>query len=233
MVSDKFIRCCKCDAIHHVTPFDRAPVYSLAAGDIGETPCDDWRGFMAQHAGHRLEPLTATGESCFKNGSAWEPMGEGYIEVTNGRERLLLRRGRKNITEPREYEMMRGKLVDEGVTLEIQANEIRKELKPRFYWAPGNSLDDEKIELFLRLFSEVVDAIDPRTVKVSEHSHDDASISYGLLDGAALEALMSKCAACFSSEDLDSIHAFVTSHRDSCDVMTLRMRRNVAIVQPS
>jgi hypothetical protein len=44
-------------AIHHVTPFDRAPVYSLLAGEVEVNSADDWREFMLQHAHHKLEPL--------------------------------------------------------------------------------------------------------------------------------------------------------------------------------
>jgi hypothetical protein len=27
MGSEKFIHCCVCDAVHHVSPFDKAPAY--------------------------------------------------------------------------------------------------------------------------------------------------------------------------------------------------------------
>ena len=57
MGSEKFIHCCVCDAIHHVSPFDKAPAYVFVRDEVEAQATDDWRLFMAQHAGHRLEPL--------------------------------------------------------------------------------------------------------------------------------------------------------------------------------
>ncbi len=55
MGSEKFLRCSVCDAIHHVSPFDKAPAYTLVGIELEERATDDWRLFMKQHAGHRLE----------------------------------------------------------------------------------------------------------------------------------------------------------------------------------
>lgn len=38
---------------------------------------DDWRLFMAQHAGHRLETLQANGEKPLSEGSSMDPMSVG------------------------------------------------------------------------------------------------------------------------------------------------------------
>lgn len=51
MDSGRFIRCRNCGAIHHVSPFDRSPVYDLVAGEVEEKQVDDWRAFMDRHAG--------------------------------------------------------------------------------------------------------------------------------------------------------------------------------------
>jgi hypothetical protein len=41
MVSDRFIWCRNCDAVHHVTPFDKAPRYVYVDGEIDELTGDD------------------------------------------------------------------------------------------------------------------------------------------------------------------------------------------------
>ena len=69
MDSEKFIHCCVCDAIHHVSPFDKAPAFVLVGDEVEAQATDDWRLFMTQHAGHRLEPLRASGEKLFPGGS--------------------------------------------------------------------------------------------------------------------------------------------------------------------
>jgi hypothetical protein len=81
MADDKFIWCRNCDAVHHVTSFDKAPLYSYTAGEFEQIPADDWHEFMKEHEGHRLEPLRALGEKYFMNGSS-NPMSLAYVEVT-------------------------------------------------------------------------------------------------------------------------------------------------------
>jgi hypothetical protein len=228
----KFIRCRNCDAIHHVSRFDRAPIYALLSGGIEEIAADDWRQFVQRHANHRLEPMEATGKTYFAGGSAVDPMGVGYIEVTNGHDQVLLRRSRKSIEEPLMYELVKGRIVDAGLSLEVQEHEIKKEMKYHFTWTPARPLDDDRIEFFIGLFKETVKGIDPNTVETSEYSHIDESVSYGLLDPHRIDALMTKCAAYFLPAELAAIRRFIESHRESCDVMTLRMRRRFT-VEPS
>jgi hypothetical protein len=62
MVSDKFIWCRNCDAVHHVTSYNRAPQYVYDDGEVNGIPADEWRALMRQLEGHRLEPLEALGE---------------------------------------------------------------------------------------------------------------------------------------------------------------------------
>jgi hypothetical protein len=46
---------------------------------------------MDRHAGHRLEPLVATGEDYVSGGKRFDPMSVGFFEVSSGAETLLLR----------------------------------------------------------------------------------------------------------------------------------------------
>jgi hypothetical protein len=232
MVSEKFIRCCNCEAVHHVTSFDKSPIYSYVGNQLHEEAADDWRGFMQQHAGHRLEPLTITGERFFPSGSLTDPMSTGYIEVTNGRDRFLLRRTRKSIEEPLTFEVTAGQLSTTGITLEVQEKEIRNEMKHHF-WPGPDRLTDEQIDLFVRILKELVQGIDPRTIRLSEASYTDDNVSYGQLDHAAIESLMTECAKYFLPYQLDSIRRFIEAHRESCDVMTLIMRWQWTIEQPA
>jgi hypothetical protein len=232
MVRAKFIRCRNCDAIHHISPFDKAPVYTVLSDGIEETSTDDWREFMQRHANHKLEPLESTGEQHFTHGSPANPMGVGYIEVTNGYDHFLLRRSRKSITEPLTYELIEGTIVDHGISLEIQENEIKKEMKYHFTWTPAAPLDDNRIDFFIGLLKEWVKGIDPKSIKVSEYSYIDDGIAYGLLDPLLIDTLMAKCATYFLPVELDAIRRFVETHRESSNVMTLLVRRQFTIEQP-
>lgn len=232
MDKEKFILCRTCGVIYHVTPFDKAPVYSVLEGEIQENPANDWRDFVTAHAGHMLEPLKGTGETYFPNGSVADPMAVGYIEVTNGNSRMLLKRTRTSIDEPVRFQRLAGCLTDNGATLEIQENEIKNEMKYHFSWAPL-SFDDQKIARFVRLFKESVKDIDPRSVRISEHSYTDDNISYGLLEDCVAEALLAKCTANFIPAEVEFIRRFVKTHRGSSDVMALVMRRRVTVSQPA
>jgi hypothetical protein len=233
MGNEKFIRCCVCDAIHHVSPFDKAPVYACLGNQLGERATDDWRAFMKRHAGHRLEPLKASSEKFFPYASPLDPMSVAYMELTNGRDRYLVRRARSSIQEPMSYELISGRLVEAGLSIEVQENEIKKEMKNHFSWAPATCPKDDKIDVFVGLIKEVIQTLQPQRIEISEDSYLDDAVSYGILDDATLDLLMDKCAVCFLPDELASLRRFVETHRSGCDVMTLVMRRRLTIEPPT
>ena len=233
MDNNRYIWCRNCGVIHHVTRFDRSPVYAFAAGQVEEIPANDWRDFMDRHAGHKLEPLAATGDPWSPNGAVCDPMSVRYIEVSNGEETLLLRRSRSSIEEPFCYEITEGRLVQTGLRLEIQADAIRKEMKLHFCWAPAEPLADDKIAQFVALFHKVVSELNPYGARASEYSDTDDNVTYCELDAAVLDRLMAKCARYFLPAELDAIRRFIDSHRVSGDVMSLVKRRSVKVEQRS
>lgn len=229
MGSEKFIHCCVCDAIHHVSPFDKAPAFVFVGDEVESRATDDWRLFMTQHAGHWLEPLRTSGEKLFPGGSPLDPMTVGYIEVTNGQDRYVLRRARKSIQEPMSYELIRGRLTEMDLTVEVQENEIKKEMKNHFSWAPATCPNDDKINLFIGLIKELVKTLDPHRIQISETSYTDDSISYGTADSTFLDALTERCAVYFLPEELGSLRRFVETHHNGCDVMALVLRRRMTL----
>lgn len=188
---------------------------------------------MEQHASHRLEPLRGTGEKWFPSGSLWDPMSVAYIEVTNGHEHFVVRGERKTVQEPLRYELLRGRLLRVGATLEAQADEIKKEMKNHFSWAPATCPDDDKIDLFVSLVKEVIQTLDVRTIAISEHSYLDDRVSYGLFDTAAIKSLVQRSAAYFCPVQLEAIRRFVDAHRSGCDVMTIVVRRQLNLERPA
>src|SRR5215510_1399841 len=229
MGREKFIRCCVCDVIHHISTFDKAPTYVFVRDDVEAHATDDWRLFMAQHAGHRLEPLKASGEKLLSDGSPPDPMSVVYFEVTNGQDRYVVCRARKSIQEPMSYELIRGRLADASITVEVQEREIKKEIKNHFSWAPATCPDDEKIDLFVRLVKETAKTLDPQRIQISEYSYTDDSIYYGMFDRSVLDALTERCADYFLPDELASLRRFMDSHRDGSDVMTLVLRRQLTL----
>jgi|SRR5262245_10664089 len=229
MDNGKYIRCRNCEAIHHVTSFDRSPSYRYSAGEIEEIPVDDWREFTARHAGHRLEPLRFTGSCYSSSGFAGDPMSAAYLEVTNGTETFLLHRTRRTIDEPVRYAVVEGRLVEHDRTLEIQDRQIRKEMKLHFSWAPAPPLDDAKVDRFIEIFRALVVTLDPKSMLPSEYSCENADVSYGRLDAQVIHALMAKCSEHFSQSELQSLGRFIETHSDDDGLMAPILRRSVRI----
>lgn len=231
MDDHRFIWCRNCGAIHHVTPFDREPIYQFIDGEVAEISANDWCAFMDRHAGHLLEPLIATGGDYIPGGKGFDPMSVRFFEVSNGSETLLLRRSRSTIEAAVQYEIVNGRLIQTGVSLEIQEEAIRKEMRLHFSWAPAQPLPEERIALFIGLFRDVVCAIDPQTVSASGYSDSDENIAYCRLDAGVIEALVDKCSHYFLPSELVLLRRFIDSHRECDDVMALVKRRAVSIEQ--
>ena len=229
MTEHRYIWCRNCNEIHHVTPFDRAPGYRMNLGEETELPMDDRGAFMRRHSGHRLEGLQGVGERYFPDGQALDPMRVGYVEVTNGKESFVVRSFRNRIEDPLHFELLRGRLKAVGTTASIQENEIRKEMKHHYPWRPSERPDDEKIELFVRLFNEVVRGMDPRQIELCGYDDTASSVAYGVLSSAIVEKLMQECRNHFDQETLSGLRRFIDAHRDQDGVMTLRIVRRYAI----
>ena len=231
MDNGRFIRCRNCGAIHHISPFDRSPVYHLVAGEVQEKQVDDWRAFMDRHAGHRLEPLQSIGNTVFPSGSACDPMNVAYVQVTDGTQTVLLRRRRSSIEEPFDYELVDGSLVQTEVRLEIQADAIRKEMQLHFSWAPGMVLSDEQISFFIACFGQVVQTVDAETLCANEFSDSDDQTSYCKLPQPVIDQLLMKCCGYYSANQLAALRQFAEEHRDGGDVMALIKRSTIVFVQ--
>jgi hypothetical protein len=229
MDNHRYIWCRNCGAIHHVSAFDRAPIYAVAGGEVQETAADDWRDFTARHAGHRLEPLKSTGSRLFVKGTAFDPMSIAYVQVSNGEETMLLKRSRSSIERPFAYEIVNGKLIESEPSLEIQDDAIRKEMKLHFSWAPAAPLTDDQITMFVTLFRETIQQVDPAELSVSEYSDLQDDAGYFPLASDLVDELMEKCRAHFPLSQIAALRRFIESHRDGCGVMTLVKRTVIAI----
>ncbi len=229
MDQGKYIWCRNCSEIHHVTPFDRSPMYILEAGEEKVVSMDDWRAFMQRHDGHKLEALQAFGMSYNPGIPPLDPMKERYIEVTNGQETFVIRSFRNSIEEPLNFELLQGRLKITRVIVEIQEDEIRKEMKYHFPWELSARLDDEKIDLFIRLFRELARDLDLIRIEDHEYSPTGSSLLFGALDNRTVDTLVERCASYFSPAELKGIRRFCEHHMTSDGVMGLMVRHEYGI----
>lgn len=219
MLSDKYIRCRNCNDVHHVTPFDRAPVYGRVAGEGTEACTDDRRAFLQRHANHKLEALQATGESSFC-GDPSDPMTERYVAVTNGHEDFVLRGFRTRVDQALRFDLTRGRCEIVGAFMEAQATEIRKELLNHFPW-PAEKPSEEKIDLFTALFGERVRSLKPEDLRLSGAAIGPEE--YGCLEAGTIEKLLADCAPHFTAAEMNALREFVDEHRDADGVLAVRV----------
>ena len=106
MIHDQFLYCRTCHEVHHLTPFDRAPIYYLEGMTVREIVTDDRRQFVDRHFGHQIEELKSIPEDHFPNAVPSDSMKIGYVEVTNGQVSFVLRVSRSNIADPMTYKIV-------------------------------------------------------------------------------------------------------------------------------
>jgi hypothetical protein len=230
MADEKFVWCRNCNEVHHVTAYDKAPSYGGGLSEEHPVAVDDWRAFMRRHTGHRLEALGSSEPAVWEGGSP-DPMQQRYIEVTNGREPFVVRGFRTSIHEPLRFEAVPGRLSAKGIALEVQGNEIRKELKRHFFWGIIPP-DDEKIELFIGFFQQLVSGLAPDEITTSHTPYREAATGYGALSDEVVEKLLQKCAPYFVPEELSGLKRFLAMQRDSDGVMALRVKYEYVIDSP-
>ncbi len=229
MVQDKFIWCRNCSEIHHMSLFDKAPEYSVDQGEEIEVPMDDWGVFMKRHAGHKLQALRSFGERYHPGGKATGTMKVEYIEVTNGKDWYVVRSFRESVENPSSFEIVPGRLKSMGVSVQIRENEIRKEMKHHFAYEASRGLDEERIELFIKLFKEVVNDLNPNEIKVWEYA--DGSVAVGEFNARLLDALTGKCVPHFPPAELNDIRRFCEAQTGSDGVLALQIKRQYRIEQ--
>jgi hypothetical protein len=156
-------------------------------------------------------------------------MAVAYLEVTNGHREFVLRRSRRSIGEPLRFECVEGRVNVRMLALEIQESEIRKELKLRFTWMPGEPLNNAQIDLFITLFREAVTNADPHSVTITEPSYTDDNIFYVALDAPLRDSLLEKCARHFSRAEVEALRGFVETHGAGSDVMCPILRRMITV----
>lgn len=105
MPKERYLFCRFCKEVHHITPFDRAPVYLFDNAKVVEIAADDQQDFLDRHADHRIEELESIAESFFR-GSSFDPMKVAYFWVTNGEEEFEIKAFRKSVAEPLRHEVL-------------------------------------------------------------------------------------------------------------------------------
>jgi hypothetical protein len=211
---DQLIRCKNCDAIIMKTPFDQYPEYELSPEGSFENfrivEKDDFQDFLIIHHGHQLENLKIIEDSFVSERAYSEPVKTSFFKATNGKEKFVVKKFREKIDEPLKYQLIFGDYSLQCKTIEIQEEEISKQLirevKP--------PLSQTQIAAFLKLYRHVAEDIDLRELdRVPEESPHPLEIYYKI-DDLHLMYLLRNCRNIFKGQEYSAMEEFIHRHKD-------------------
>ena len=226
-----FIHCVTCNAVFHKTPYDQVPEHEWGVEDSPDlartVEKDDYQNFLQDHRGHRLEELQVVEGSFMGTGDYREPVKTSYWKATNGKERFVIKGSRQSIRDPLRYQLIRGDYQVKCISLEIQSQEITKQLEIEFR---TNPLSQEKITALLHLLREITLGLDAGHLeRVAEESLNPLEIYYRI-DDVHAAFLLRKCRKIFNREEFEMIQEFVHHQRED-GVLLLRGKHQIQMLE--
>jgi len=211
---NQLIRCKHCDEIFMKTPFDQYPEYEGDSGRSGENfrsfPRDDFQDFLIHHHGHPLENLKIIEDSWVSEKPYSEPIKISFFKATNGKDKFVIKKFRDRIEEPLKYQLILGDYSLKCTALEIQSEEISKQMKRELNPPPSQN----QIDGFLKLVRHVFERIDLNDCeRVPEESHHPLE-AYYKIDDLRLMVLLRNCRHIFKGKEYSAMEEFIHGHKD-------------------
>jgi len=196
------------------TPFDQYPEYEFSSDrsldNFRSVERDDFQEFLIHHHGHRLENLKVIEDSFVSEMAHSEPVKASFFKATNGKEKFVVKKFREKIDEPLKYLLIPGDYFLKCVTVEIQAEEIakqlRRELKP--------PLPKSKVDAFLKLYRAIVEEIDIENLERIPEDSDHPLKVYYRIDDVRLMYLLRNCHNIFKGREYSAMEEFIRRHKD-------------------
>jgi len=214
------------------TPFDQCPEYEYDPTHPSEPvrgiKRDDFREFLIIHRGHRSEYLEIMEDSFVSEKVYFEPVKTSYIRATNKKkEKFVIKQFREKIGDPVKYQLIRGDYFLECVAVEVQSEDIAKQLKTEFKRHP---LSQTQISAFLKLYRRVVRRIDIKNLeRIPEESSHSLEVYYKI-DDITLFYLLRNCRNIFKGKEYSHIEDFISRHKDD-GVLLLKARYKIQITE--
>jgi hypothetical protein len=211
---NQLIRCKNCDEIFMETPFDQYPEYEQGSGCSDENfrsiPRDDFQDFLIHHHGHQLENLKILEDTWVSEKPYSEPIKISFFKATNGKDKFVIKKFRESIDEPLKYQLIFGNYSLKCTALEIQSEEISKQLKRELKPPPSQN----KIDAFLKLVRHAFEGIDLNDCeRVPEESHHPLEVYYKI-DDIRLMVLLRNCRNIFKGKEYSAMEEFIHRHKE-------------------
>ena len=210
----QLIRCKNCDEIFMKTPFDQYPEYEFDSNRSFESfrsiETDDYQDFLTHHQGHQLENLKIIEDSFASEKPYSEPIKASFFKATNGKEKFVIKKFREKIDEALKYLLIPGDYSLKCAAIEIQSEEISKQLKREL----NPPLSQNKIDAFLKLCHAIAEDIDIKDLeRIPEESHHPLEIYYKM-DDIRLMYLLRNCRNIFKGQEYSAMEEFIHRHKD-------------------
>lgn len=227
---NQLIRCKICDEIFMKTPFDQYPEYEFDSGrsleNFRSIERDDFQDFLIHHHGHRLENLKIIEDSFVSEKAYSEPIKTSFLKATNGKEKYVIKKFRERIDEPLKYQLFSGDYFLKCTVIEIQSEEISKQLKREL----KPPLSQNKIDAFLRLYRAITEDIDIKDLeRIPEESHHPLEIFYKI-DDLRLMYLLRNCRNIFKGQEYSAMEEFIHRHKDD-GVLLLKATSKIQLTE--
>ena len=211
----QLIRCKNCDEIFMKTPFDQWPEYEIGSDrsedSIRAIEKDDFQDFLTHHHEHPLEDLRVIEDSFISERAYSEPIKTSYFKATNGKEKFVIKKFRERIDEPLKYQLIGGDYSLQCINLQIQTEEIMKQLKIEF---KENPLTQEKMDALVKIYHHVVDTLPVNNLeRVPEESPNPLEVYYKI-DDVSLVYLLKNCRPLFTKQEYLRIEDFIHRHKE-------------------
>jgi len=229
---NQLIRCKNCDEFFMKTPFDQYPEYEFnldrSFENFQSIERDDFQDFLIHHHGHQLENLKIIEDSSVSEKPYFEPIKTSFFRATNGKEKFVIKKFRERIDDPLAYQLIPGDYSLKCIAIEIQSEEISKQLKRELKPA----LSQIQIDAFLKLYSAIAEDIDIKDLeRIPEESHHPLEIYYRI-DDVHLMYLLRNCHNIFKGQKYSAMEEFI--HREKDDgVLLVKATYKIQITEPA
>jgi hypothetical protein len=219
-----------CNEIISLSRYDFSPDYFYDAEKdiLKEEERNDRKNFEGRHQKHHLEELQVIEGSFVSEGRYLEPVKVSYFEATNGHEKFLVKKWRKDIYTPLTYELVPGQLVLTKVTFSVQEEDIRKQLQAEKMF---DDHADGKIDKFVDVVRSVISRMDEKNLSSESlfETGDPALSSYVSLSADEVGKIVERCREIFAPAELKKIEKFIRENNEYNGVMTVLVQRHFEI----
>jgi hypothetical protein len=210
-----FLFCTACKAVHRVTGSDRAPIYLSDGTSIA---VDDLQEFLGAHRHHGLQLLARSSDAEMISHPRWDPMCRVAWEVSDGRNEFIVTFSRSDVEGPRQYSILRGRIVVEREFIDVDADALHQVIDEALY---PHAAPLRKIRALVDECRRLVSTAPFQSVEPLAESRDDPNVQLACLPDAIAQALQVEVVRAFPSAESERL----------VDVIDSDLRREIPILR--